>query len=392
MRKVLFALAVVAATPGHAAVTYTASLLQTPEGLAMQGFALNNHGDVVGGAGAGDAYQAYLRTSGGSYQALGGFGGTRSTAGSIADNGLIAGQARTGATGATSMPFIRHPGEALKQIPLPAGSGFALAEGITESGTVVGTYRPASLVGNAGFRWNEATGLETLTNVDGSATIVLSGINERGTTIGYYFNGDHNPFRWETNGDITLLERLGGVPTEYYSAFGDAINDSGTIAGGIYASGGDGAGGYVDTNLMAIWGSDGKIARTASFGADYGHALMAINSFGDTVGYTSLSSFDPITQTFVDHGFAVLWRAGEDPINLNDLLADKNLKLEGAFGINDNRQIVAYGSKNGVRFDVLLTPMPGSVPEPASWAMMIGGFAAAGLAVRRRKGSPRLAA
>jgi hypothetical protein len=29
--------------------------------------------------------------------------------------------------------------------------------------------------------------------------------------------------------------------------------------------------------------------------------------------------------------------------------------------------------------------MPGSVPEPATWAMMIGGFALAGVAARRRR-------
>ncbi len=35
--------------------------------------------------------------------------------------------------------------------------------------------------------------------------------------------------------------------------------------------------------------------------------------------------------------------------------------------------------------NVSVNALPGAVPEPATWAMMIGGFALAGAAMRRRK-------
>lgn len=46
-----------------------------------------------------------------------------------------------------------------------------------------------------------------------------------------------------------------------------------------------------------------------------------------------------------------------------------------------------------IRFDVRAVAVdPGAVPEPASWAMMIGGFAATGAAMRRRRTAVRVLA
>jgi hypothetical protein len=391
MNRIVLAFACLTASAAQAAPHYHVTFLETPGGAAMNAFGLNNNGDIAGGAGDGDAYQAYLRTASGSYQALGGFGGTRSTASAIADNGTIAGQARTGATGATSVPFVGRAGEPLAPIALPEGAGFAISQDVNESGLVVGTYRSQDgSPGQFAFRWSQADGLQTLTSVGTARNITLFGVNEAGTAVGSFYDGHENPIRWEADGSITLLQKATGVPTDFYNdAFVEAINDDGLAVGSIAASGTGGAAGFVDTNLLAVWGADGKLARTASVGSEFGQGLTAINRFGDTVGYTSLVTFDPDTQAPLDRSFALLWLAGEDPLDLNTLLDDKSLILRGTLGINDKRQIIAYGFRDGMRFDVLLTPV--AVPEPASWAMMIAGFAMAGAAARGRRGV-RLAA
>jgi hypothetical protein len=389
MRKFLAAMALLAAAPGHAAVTYTATILQTPQDGAMQGFGLNNAGDVVGGAGVGNGYQAYLRSANGSYQALGGFGGTRSTAVAIADNGVIAGQARTGATGATSLPFIKRPGEALTPIALPAGGSSAVAQDVNVAGHVVGLYRAGN--GSAGFRWGEMAGFETLSGINGATSTAVYGVNGAGVAVGSYFNGEDIAFRWDIDGSVVELERA-AVPSDiYYSSFADAINDDGLIAGNIYATGVANGQCCLDTSVFAIWNADGTLARTASLHDFAGHSLADINGKGDAVGGVNLTSFDPVTQIPTNESFAVLWRAGQDPINLNDLFGNPDLYLRGTFGINDTGQILAFGDRNGVRFDVLLTPLNAAVPEPGTWGLMILGFGFVGMA-RRRAGETRLAA
>lgn len=388
MRKILFALAILWAAPGNAAVTYTATVLQTQAGLAMQAFGLNNHGDVVGGAGDGDAYQAYLRTAAGAYQALGGFGGTRSTATAISQTGIIAGQARTGSTGLTSVPFVRFGDGMLTPIALPSGGDTAVANGVNDAGTVVGRFNirdSRNRAINQGFRWSLAHGFEVLASAAGGNSVSIQGLNSSGVAVGTSFGSDVSPFRWEADGSVTPLEKLSGVPTDIFNGgYANAISDSGLTAGGLDATGIGGDGGFVDTNLLAIWGSDARLLRTAAIADGFAGNLTAINGFGDAVGAVWRSVFDPLTQTFTDEGHVVLWLAGEDPVDLDTLLADKSLHLQGAFGINDKRQIIAFGYRDGIRFDVLLTPNAGGVPEPASWAMMIAGFALAGAAARRR--------
>lgn len=56
----------------------------------------------------------------------------------------------------------------------------------------------------------------------------------------------------------------------------------------------------------------------------------------------------------------------------------------------DRHEVGAYLSLSLVSEDIVITPTPG-VPEPASWAMMIGGFAVAGAVMRRRSVKLRFA-
>ncbi|MBS0503260.1 MAG: PEPxxWA-CTERM sorting domain-containing protein [Proteobacteria bacterium] len=51
-----------------------------------------------------------------------------------------------------------------------------------------------------------------------------------------------------------------------------------------------------------------------------------------------------------------------------------------------------FGSLVGIAATIDFTPRATGVPEPASWALMIAGFAMAGAGVRRRATLPRVAA
>jgi hypothetical protein len=48
--------------------------------------------------------------------------------------------------------------------------------------------------------------------------------------------------------------------------------------------------------------------------------------------------------------------------------------LTSGTGINDVGQITGYAVQGGILHALLLTPLAGDVPEPASWALMLGGF------------------
>ncbi len=68
------------------------------------------------------------------------------------------------------------------------------------------------------------------------------------------------------------------------------------------------------------------------------------------------------------------------------------LTFSGGFSVNNNaagvgneRQTFAYSDFLIARVDTVLRPQGGAVPEPASWALMITGFGAAGVMLRHRR-------
>jgi len=111
----------------------------------------------------------------------------------------------------------------------------------------------------------------------------------------------------------------------------------------------------------------------------------AINSSGDIVGYTTIISgaMDSSGKT------AVLWTASGQEINLNNyvpasILAEyPDAYLEEATGINSSGQIVGYGvDYAGTTFGFELNPIGSAVPEPTGLVVIA---AAGGLLARRRR-------
>jgi hypothetical protein len=62
-----------------------------------------------------------------------------------------------------------------------------------------------------------------------------------------------------------------------------------------------------------------------------------------------------------------------------------------ANGSTSIKSVILQGYNTGTSYDIHWDNLQGSVPEPASWAMMLGGFGLVGGAMRRRKAAVHFA-
>jgi len=91
----------------------------------------------------------------------------------------------------------------------------------------------------------------------------------------------------------------------------------------------------------------------------------------------TLGDFDGVSSTVTPFGFLSLGDGGSIAFNLTSLTSGTGLFLYiGEVGDN--------GEVAGSNINVLSDPVP-SAPEPATWAMMVGGFGLIGSAMRRSR-------
>jgi probable HAF family extracellular repeat protein len=237
------------------------------------------------------------------------------------------------------------------------GGTDSFAFGINDSGQVVGQSYTTSRA-QAAFLWipaapNGTSGtmidLGTLggTNSDvGGTSSVAFAINGSGQVVGQSCttSGVEAAFLWTpatpngTSGTMAALPTLSGATAQ--DAYG--INDSGQVVG--------------TTGSAAFLYSGGKMIDLGSLAGSSGTIEAdAINSEGQVVGSSDMSSGIP-------HAF--LWTPTTPNgntgtmIDLNTLIGSSSVSLEGASGINDQGQIVGYGTlkSNGSAHAFLLTP------------------------------------
>lgn len=120
--------------------------------------------------------------------------------------------------------------------------------------------------------------------------------------------------------------------------------------------------------------ADGTIDLTSSLW--YAHSLVARSQ--DI--FVTLGG-NPLGNSTVTNGDG---RSDADTINALGLTVNAGDVLTFAFSKTSGQQ---YGSLAGIDavVDFTAKPQTAPVPEPASWALMIGGFALAGSALRRRR-------
>lgn len=238
---------------------------------------------------------------------------------------------------------------------LPGGT-FSFATDINSAGWVVG-YANTGDGHTHAFLYNGA--LEDLGTLGGNTSVAQS-ILEDGTVLGYsaVASGELHVFGYDgTMVDLGLLrgtlEQSLGIPTEP------------EIFGGITDTDG--------YNLAIV--NDGSVRELGTLGGRFSYALDT-DPLGNIVGYAETSD---LTQ----HAF--LYRDNE-MVDLNDLVSPlSGWVLRSASAINDQGQIVGYGTLQGQTRAFLLSPTVQAVPEAGTGvAALAVVVAAAGAWLRRR--------
>jgi probable HAF family extracellular repeat protein len=247
------------------------------------------------------------------------------------------------------------------------GGSYSEAADINDSGHIVGVAKGPGLYFRAFLYDGTMHDLGTLGGSGGSA----SGINNAGQIVGTSGTADNltsHAFLYDgAMHDIGTLDGNAGS-----SSIAKDINDAGQVVGDSDAVGG---------SRHAFLYSGGALSDLGTLGGSKSYAV-GISDTGQVMGY-SLVAGDMAFHAFL-YGEGVMR-------DLNDLI-DPALGwvLTGAYSMNASGQIVGIGVYDGRSRAILLTPeqIASPVPEPATWALMLLGFGAAGQAMRRRALSP----
>jgi len=350
MRPVAFlrlAAAALLAMPLLAAAVprYTVTVLAGAGSLAWD---INAAGQVVGE----DGGNAWLYTDG--LLTVLGSGAARG----INDAGQVAGE--SGGNG-----FL-YSGGTMTTI---AGWGYTSVRGINNDGTVVGMaeYPDAEegLVRHAYSYRNGATSdLGTLYGIRSQANAINNlGHVAGGTDIGGPPNWPLTPFLYRDGGMIDL----GPFNGPWSEAM--AINDLDQVVG--YA-GYESRGGELYPRGAFLWDGGSVLDLGALTGSDYSYA-NGINNLSQVVGWYGDYQ---ASRAFLYEGGSLL--------DLNSLIDPaSSWVVNDATAINDLGQIVGTACRAGACHAVRLD-LVSAVPEPATWAMLLGGFTLMGGRARRR--------
>jgi probable HAF family extracellular repeat protein len=272
----------------------------------------------------------------------------------INDAGEIVG---TFASGNKQEGFVGSRSQGFTSID-PPGSVQTQATGINNAGQVVGWFLPPGTGerGTNGFLYNAGT--FTTIHVPGARSTQANGINDAGQVVGFI----PNP---QTGYALGFLDSAGAFsfiafPGATGGTLANGINSSGQIVGGF-----DGPPFLINTDSHGFLDDHGTFTRIDAPGG-YSTTAEGINNRGQIVGtFVNTSGFNIAPEGFLyeDGTFSFIDVPGSTDT--------------GAFGINDAGQIVGVATFAGGRESFFLaTPLPKSVPEPATGAIIGLGIAA----------------
>jgi probable HAF family extracellular repeat protein len=353
-RKLLQVVLLAAPLTALAAPTYTVTVVGPANSTAS---GINELGQVIGTFADPGSLSQYGFIAGAGFINLGPVGGN-SAPSAINDSGAVVGHA-SGSASNFGVAFSEGPGGSMNFFN-PFGGLHSQATGINNAGQIVGwgddfTTNHSFLLsggtvkdlGTLGGTWSEANAINNGGQVAGASTLADENI-VHAYRYGY--------------GGLTDLGTLGGS-----TSWAAGINDDGDITGFSTV---DAAG-----HSHAFLYTHGAMTDLGTLGGDESDAA-GINNLGQVVGRSSGLSFDGT------HGF--LFTGG--------VMHDLNAMIDPASGwtivsaadINNSGQIAAYGLKDGVGYALRLE-LASPVPEPASFALLLGGLALLGCGARRRR-------
>jgi hypothetical protein len=299
----------------------------------------------------------------------------------INNSGMIAGYFGSGGMNLTPPPFTLHPNQGYTVVsPYTQGSftsenfpGSSQTQvtGLNNTGTTVGFYADSNGANTPNFLGFADQG-GTFTSVTDPSTPAMSpttnqllGVNDNNIAVGFYVDGSGNAQAYSYNiatmafTPVTLPGADNAVMT---TAAG--INNAGEIAG-FFTSAGGSTEGFIDNSgtftLFEVPGSNNTM-------------FLGINNEGDAVGvYQDGNGFN---NGFVYNIANQTYQTVNDP---NAVLANGGTVING---LNDNGQLVGfYADANGNTIGLLAT----AVPEPSSLGFAALGVFGLGLIRRFRK-------
>jgi len=277
---------------------------------------------------------------------LGTLGGTVSSAIGMNNSGQVVGESLTGGDVPEEGPiyhaFLYTPGTVIQDLGTLPGGSFSQAQGINDSGQVVGWSFLGGTSTTHAFLYTPGTVMQDLGTLGGGYSNGLD-INNLGQVTGYSWTGgvttyEHAFIYSSGTGMVDLNPLLGG-----YGSRGQGINNSGEVLGNYSIIG---TAGSTDTHPFLYTPGTGMQVLGTLPGGTYSHA-QGINNLGQVVG-------DSDTAGGASHAF--LYSNGK-MIDLNTLIdPSSGWELEYCAGINDLGQITGNGSINGQYHAFLMTP------------------------------------
>jgi len=255
---------------------YTLTEIDTLGGLESYATAINDSGQVVGGAKIASGVTKAFRRTDGLMANLGSLPGLAySSANAINEHGDVVGVAAAASNlwGSTAKPWIVRGTTWTNLDPFDMGV-YATATGISDAGVVVGTN---SFVGAGtldSFRWT--TGLPSaLPRLAGDTCRISygTGLNNFGEAVGFTAQvgdcGSNQAVRY-VNNQALALPGLGGDNTT-----AEAISDLGDIVGTAELSTGQ--------NRAMLWRRNGEVTNLGTLaGSSF---ALNVNNEGNVVGY-----------------------------------------------------------------------------------------------------------
>jgi len=327
IRLALSMLVVLSFAAFAAAQSYTVTDLGPGDALAI-----NSLGDVVAENNYGNSF---VWSPGGSLLALHTLpGDTFTVPFGINSQGLGVGQS----DGPTAYSAVLWTNGAPLDLGTLPGGKYSTAYAINTSGEVAGISTIS--VGQEAFLWTKATGMQGLGSLAGGGDSEAFAINRFGQVAGFSgANGNKTSyaFIWSKTTGMKSLGTLPGGGAE--GSFAYAINDLGQVAGDSYCGKG--------CQHAVLWSkTKGSILDLGVLpGANFSIA-HGINNIGQVVGASDYISW---------HAF--VWSPSTGMLDLNNLIpANSGWLLQVANAINDQGQIVGFGTLNGQTEAFLLTP------------------------------------